>query len=824
MLGTYFEDFRYAARTLAKSPGFTAVAVLSVGLGIGACTAVFSIVNGVLLRRLPVPNPQELRVLRWSGTDTRIQSLDGAVIESGNRRTSESFSHPAFRNLRDQLAPDAEVFGFYPLREVALRAGGDAVSANGFMVTDNFFTALGVRPQVGRLFPPGDDDPAAGQGVVITYDAWERNFARDGGVVGRTVTLNGPSYTVVGVLPRGFAGVQPAHRGEFYVPMQNGSPLLHSPLDSGRHWFVRVMARLRPGSGDDRLAAAAGVAFAREAAGAMGAPQVLVEPGERGPASERERFRKPLMLMLGVGGMVMLVACANLAGLLLARRAARQHELAVRAAIGARRLRLVTQSLVESLVLALLGGGLGVLLAAWGRTGVSRLLAGSAEGLPHELPLDLRVLGFTLGAALATALASGLLPALWAGRVDPAGGLKARGATAAPRLRFGRALVVTQIGLSLLLLSVAGLYLRTLLNLKLVDAGFDTDRLLVFRVGPAGSNYDDAQLTNFYARVQDALAALPGARGATLLHFPMLDPKYNSSGGFTFPGRASGPDEQRITHRLAVGEPFFETTGIPLLHGQAFTAADTEGAPKVVVVNEAFARRFLPGENALGHVINLFNADWRIVGVCGDTKHYSLKDPTPPVTYFPFRQFRHRSMRYGASFAVRTAAAPLSLADAARRAVGAIDPAVPVAHVTTQERLRDATISQERLFATLGGALAGLALVLSCVGLYGLMAYNVTRRTREIAVRMAVGAKRGDVARAVVREALTLAAVGTGVALPVVFVITRLVESQLYGVKPNDPATLAGVVAVLAAATALAAWWPARRATRVDPMVALRHE
>ena len=823
-MNALFQDFRYAARALRNSPGFTVVAVLSVGLGIGACTAVFSVVNGVLLRSLPVPNPQELRVLRWSGADSRIQSLDGAVTESGNRRAADSFPYPLFLSLREQAGAEADVFGFYPLREISVRAGGEAVSVNAFMVTGNFFSGLGVRPQLGRLLSPGDEAAAGGQSVVITDDAWERYFARDRGVVGRSVTLNGPGYTVVGVLPRGFAGAQPAHRGEFYVPMQDGSPLLHAPLTTNRHWFLRVMARLKPGSGDDRLAATANVVFAREAAGAMNGPQVLVEPGARGPSAERERYRKPLLLMLGVGGMVMLVACANLAGLLLARRAARQHELAVRAAIGAGRLRLVRQSLVESVVLALLGGGLGVLLAAWGRMSVSRLLAGSAEGLPHDMPLDLWVLGFTLAAALATALASGLLPALWAGRVDPVGGLKARGATAAPRLRAGRALVATQVGLSLLLLSVAGLYLRTLLNLNHVDAGFDTDRLLVFRVGTPGPGYDDAQLSNFYARVQDSLASLPGARGATLIHFTLLDPKYNSSGGFTFPGRAGGPNEQRITHRLVVGEPFFETAGVSLVHGQAFTAADTEGAPKVVVVNETFARQFLPGENALGQVINIFNADWRIVGVCGDIKHYNLKDPAPPVTYFPFRQFRHRSMRFGASFAVRTSGAPLALADAARQAVAAIDPAVPVAHVTTQDRLRDATIAQERLFATLGGVLATLALVLSCVGLYGLMAYNVTRRGREIAVRMAVGARRGDVARAVVREAMALSAVGIGLALPAVFVVTRLIESQLFEVKPNDPATIVGVVGVLAAATVLAAWWPARRATRVDPMVALRHE
>ncbi|MCW5558554.1 MAG: ABC transporter permease, partial [Verrucomicrobiae bacterium] len=704
--------------------------------------------------------------------------------------------------------------------EVIARARREAFAANGMVVSDNFFPALGVQPLLGRLFAPGINDADAAQQVVISHEWWERHFARDPEVIGQSLSLNASSFTIIGVLPPGFSGVRPGAPREFFALLTPDSPFQERAVSVADHWWLRMMARLRPGKNDAQLKAALDVVFARAAGGYMGNPGMLVQPGRGGLAFERDLYGRPLLLMLGAVGLVMLAACANLAGLSLARGVARQHELAVRAALGARRWTLIRQSLVESLVLAMLGGGLGVLLALWGRGAISRLLAGSTGGLPHDLSLDLRVLGFTAAAALLTALLSGLLPALWVGSANPVNGLKARNTLGVPRLRAGRVLLVAQISLSLLLLAGAGLFLRTLANLRNIDTGFNTERLLVLQVNPGFAGYQDAQLAAFYTRVQSALAAIPGARNAALMVFPLLDNK-SSSGGFSVPGQATSQSDSQQTYRLVVGETFFDTLGIPLLDGRTLSAADAETTPKVIVVNETFAERYFPNENPIGRTINTWRSDWRIVGVCRDTKYQNIKEAAPPTVYIPFRQF---PLRYGASFAVRTALPPLDLAPAVRKAVAAIDPAVPVGRLATQEQLIAGTISQERLTATLCAAFAGFAVLLACVGLYGLMSFNVARRTSEIAVRMALGAQPHDVARSILRESFVLTGLGMGLGLPAVFLVTRLIQSQLYGVRPNDPVILATTAAMLALVTLLAAWLPARRAARVDPMVALRAE
>jgi predicted permease len=818
---TTWQDVRFGLRMLRKNPGFTAVAVLSLALGIGAATAVFSLVNAILLRSLPVPNPQELRVLQWTGVDARPRSISGQVSTSGNRATAECVSPSRFFSLREQGAGLADIFAFAPLEDAVARARHEAFPASGMVVSDNFFSALGVRPAVGRLFAPGDAGAGGSGEVVITFEQWERHFSRDPGVVGQSLTFNGHSLTIIGVLPRGFSGVQPGKPRGFYVLLTAGSPFGERAVSVADHWWVRLMARLQPDVTDARLAAALNTAFVPEAESQMKQPEILVQPGGGGLAFDRNAYGKPLLLVLAVIGLVLLVACANIAGLLLARGAARQHELAVRAALGAGRWRIVRQSLTESLLLALLGGGLGVLIATQGRTIIARLLAPSANGLRYDFSLDLTVLAFAFTVALVTALLSGLLPALRAGNADPLSGLKARTALGMPRLRAGRVLVVAQIGLSLVLLSGAGLYLRTLLNLRQIDAGFDTEKLLVFQLNPGFAGYQETQLTAFYNRVQASLSAIPGVQGASLTVFPLLDNK-SSSGGFAFKSRPMGPNENPQTFRLVVGETFFATLGLSVLRGRGLSAADADDASKVIVVNEAFARKYFPNDgDPLGHTINTWRADWRIVGVCQDAKYENIRDVVPPTIYIPFRQF---PLRYGAYFAVRTALPPMALANAVRKSVAAIDPNVPVANLTTQDQLISGTISQERLLATLCGALAAFALVLACIGLYGLLSFNVARRTNEIGVRMAIGAQPWDVARVILREAMLLAAIGVGFGLPMAFAVTRLIRSQLYGVQPNDPMTLFVVTTALIAVAGLAAWLPARRAARVNPMIALRHE
>jgi len=826
---TLLQDLRYGLRMLAKNPGFTAVAVLSLALGIGAGTAVFSLVNAILLRSLPVPNPQELRVIRWTGDYVHMTSLNEPLATtSGSRMSAHSVTHPAFLNLREQGAALANIFGFQPLQDITARAKSEAFTTRGMMVSDNFFSGLGVHPFMGRLLNAEEDFKGSATSVVITYDWWERHLALDPGVLGQTVVLDGTGFTVVGVLPPEFSGVVPGDPSEFYVPMAAQSQFLYRPITESYHWFVRLMARLRPGVSDTQLRATLDVAFAREAGAIMKDPRILMEPGRGGLAIDRNNYRKPLLLMLGVVGLVMLVACANLAGLSLARGATREHELAVRAAIGAGRWRLVRQSLTESLVLASLGGGFGVLVAMWGKTAISRLLAGSADGLHYDLSLDLTVLSFSLATALVTGLLSGLLPALRAGRVDPLGGLKSHGALSAPRLRAGKVLVAAQVCLSLLLLTGAGLYLRTLVNLTHIDAGFNTESLLLFQLNPGGAGYDDvARRTTFYAQVQDSLSAIPGVRGATFLGYPLLN-NTGWSGWFFLPDRFADYREGMQSYRLTVGETFFATMGIPVLQGRGLSAADAEGAPEVVVVNETFAREYSPDRNPVGRTVHILMYDWRIVGVCRDAKYLNVKEAAPPTVYFPFRQISYMpSMRNNyrnAYFALRTALPPMALTTAARKAVAAIDPNVPLANITTQDAVRDRNINKERLLATLCGALAGLALLLSCIGLYGLMAYHVARRTREFAIRMALGASRRNIADPILREALLLAALGVAIGVPVALTLARFIKSQLYGVAPTDPVTLIGAGVLLIAVAVLAAWIPARRAAKVDPMAALRHE
>lgn len=813
------QDVRIAIRHLLKCPGFTGVAVLTLALAIGAATSVFSVINAVLLHSLPVPKANELRVLQWTGLDARPRSISGHILTSGNRSSGESISLALFDRLREQAAPAADVFAFGPLHDAVVRAGAEAFSADAMVVTDNFFTALGVQPVLGRTFAPGDDHEDGARQVVITFDQWARHFALDPAVLGRSITFNGYGLTVIGVLPRGFTGVRPGRAYGYFVLMTPGSPFLERAVSVADHWWVRPMARMRPGVTDGQLKAMLDAGFAPEAAEVMKQPEFLVRYGGGGQASDRDEYGKPLLLLLAVVGLVLLVACANLAGLVLARGAARQHELAVRAALGAGQWRLIRQTVVESLILALAGGALGALLSLLGSRMISRLLGRSAEGLLHDVSPDARVLAFSFALVLGVALLVAVLPALRAGAVNPMRALKSRTAPGSPRLRAGRCLVIAQIGISLVILSGAGLFLRTLMNLRNISAGFDTDHLLVFHLNAGSAGYKDAGLTAYYDRVQSALAALPGVKGATLTFVPLLD-NQSSSGGFAIRSRPMAPDENPQSHRLVVGEKFFGTLGIALLHGREFGAADVLEAAKVVVVNDTFARTYFPKGDPLGHTIHTWGADWRIIGVCADARYDDVRAPVPPTMYISFRQW---PLKLGAYLAVRTAVPPSALAALVRRAVAAIDPGVPITHFTTQDQLVAGTMRQERMFATLCVGLACFALVLACIGLYGLLSFIVTLRTGEIGIRMALGARRRDVSRSIARESIVLAGIGMAIGLPAALAVTGLMRARLYGVQPTDPATLSIVGGVLLAVAMFSAWLPARRAANVDPIRALQN-
>lgn len=819
------QDVRYALRTLAHSPGFAAVAVLSLSLGIGANTAIFSLLDAILLRSLPVRNPHELRVVEWVGRNPEVSNYTGnGMGRTGTGLTySGSFSYPAYRDFRDRGTGFAEVFAFFPLSNVTAIAHDQSGVAWGLMVSGNFFAGYGAQTMIGRPIVPEDDQPAATPVAVITYRCWERYFSRDRNVIGQTVTLNQNSFTIIGVLARGFAGPTIGDPSDFYIPLSAQPRMVPSrPLGSPRHWWVQIMARLAPGADESQAQASLDALFRQDLRASdnkMEQPAIWLRDGRRGPMLARESIGGPLWALLAVVGLVLLIACANLAGLLLVRSAARQHEMAVRAAIGANRGRLIRQSLTESLLLALAGGSLGLILASWGMAGLPQLVARFQQNLHFDTSLDANVLAFTFGVSVATALLSGLLPALRASRVDPATGLKDRSAPGTPRLRLGKVLVSAQVGLSALLVVIAGLLVQTFANLSRVDPGFDPENLLVFRLNAAQAGYKGAQLDNFFDNVRQSVAAIPGVRRVALSDLALVG-GVRSSSGVSIPGRAAGPDEHLQAYQLIVSDSFFATMGIGLLLGRDFSTADTATSPKVAIVNESFARSFLPDRNPVGQTFNVEPDTYQIVGVCRDAKYNNLRNEISPTMYFPYGQYPVGSM----FFEVRSALPPLALAPPVRNIVAALDSRIPVADVHTQQQLLDISVLPERLIAALCGSLAVLVALLSYVGLFGLMAYSVARRTGEIGVRIALGARPGDVARPIVREALLLSAAGLAAGLPVALALAQIIRGALYGIQPYDPATMIGGSLILLFIAGLAAWIPARRAAKVDPILALRCE
>jgi predicted permease len=827
-LGSWVDELapnlRFAWRGLRKSPAFTFIAIATIAIGIGAGTAVFSLVNAILLRSLPVPNPQALRVVHWSATDLRMRSYTGDYMATvGDRQVRESVNYPIFLRLREAVADAADLFGYFPIENATIVTARSAFSGNGLMVSDNFFSGLGVSVVQGRAFHPAAD-AAGATNIIISHDLWQRHFGGAADALGQTVAMRGTEFTIIGILPPFFVGIRPGATCDFYVPLSEGSPLLYVPLTDDWHWFIRMMARLNPGASDTQVQAVLSTNFSTVDVNRVKGGRIELVAGHGGLGFDRDLYGKPLTIMLGVTALVMLIACANLAGLSLSRGAAREHELAVRAALGAGRRRLVAQALTESTVLAALGGAAGIILALWGRQGLLHLLAGSPEGLHYDLSVDLRVLCFSLVAALVTAILAGLPSAFRASRIDPLDGLKARGAAGVPRLRMSRLLVAVQICISLSVLTGAVLGLRSLQNLRHVSAGFDTDNLIIFKLNPSSAGYDNRGLVDFHRRTQAAIASIPGVNAATVMGYAHLS-DHRSSGTFRFPDDDLPPEEERTTRRQTASDTFFPTLGIPLLEGRGIEASDTIDTPKVVVVNEAFARELSPGRSPIGRTFHVWGADWRIVGVTGDVKMAHLKEEVPPTTYFPLAQrFYDRFSLGEVAYAVRSPLPATALRRPIEQAIRAIHPEVPIVDFSTQNALLNRNIGQERLLATLCGALAGMTLLLCSIGLYGLIAYDVTRRRGEIAIRIAIGAQRKHIASPILGQALLLVALGVGAGLPIAYGIARLLESQLYQVQPNDPLLLIGVVAFLGLVALLAVLIPAARASRTDPLQALRSD
>ena len=832
-------DLRYAVRSLRKVPLFTAIAVLSMAFGIAANTAVFTLVDQVVLRTLPVARPGELVQVSARGTENH-----------GGFGATE-LSYAMYRDLRDHNQVFAGMFCRMQ-SGLTIIYGGRSELTNAELVSGTFFPQLGVRPAVGRLFSPAEDRVAGGHPVaVLGFNYWMSRFAGDPSIVGKAITVNGHPLEVIGIVQKGFDGLDFGQPPQVYVPItmqpQMGPAWLQ--LEGRRFRWVQVFARLREGVTVERAQVglqplyqsllnqeAVDAAFATASADTKKRfleGRLTVESASRGHSSLRASITTPLMILMAVAAAVLLIVCANVANLLIARGAARHRELALRLAVGASRSQIVRLLLVESLVLAVAGAALGLVLAGWGASLLLGFFATPDGPLAVTAEPDARILLFTSLLAVATAMFSGVLPAFRSTHVDLAPTLKGSGGGAVaeqPRLR--KTLVVAQVALSFLLLIGAGLFLRSLQNLMAVDPGFRTERVLTFRVNPSLAGYNAEQARTFSQSLLDAVSLRPDVSSAAYSFIPLLGRGVWGM-GFTVQGYQPSAGESADSMVNAVSPGYFSAMGIPLLKGREFDTRDDRVLPppdgwpyRVAVVNESFVQRYFKGANPLGRHIG-FGTDpgtpmpIEIVGVARDSRYSGIREDPRPQVFVPYRQANGME---NITMYVRTEQDPDSLMPSIRRAVAAIDPRVPIYGVSTMEDVVQRSVVNERLIAGLSVTLSTIATLLAVVGLYGVIAYTVTRRTREIGIRMALGALGSQIASGVLREAGMLVVVGLGLGLGAAWWLGRYVQSQLYGVTPADPATIALAAAALASVGVIAALVPARRASRVSPMSALRDD
>ncbi len=836
-------DLRYAFRALGNSPGFAAVAVASLALGIGANTAIFSLTSRLLLARLAVPHPRELRLLSWAGGEkVAVHSLWGNWNESGGRISSTSFSYPVYRQLRLHNSVLGDLFAFKGIGRVNVTAAGAAESVQAEMVSGNYYRELGVKTQLGRPIEPADDGaPGSGPVVVISDGFWARRFGRSRRVLGTVIAVNLTPLTIVGVNPPGFTGAQgtqgspeiflPFSMQPIVVPRQSeGSLLANTDL-----WWMQIMARARPGVADATAQASLDVALsaAVRATMTLGAgdrvPRLALSDGSRGLDFASRTFSKPIYVLMSLAGLVLLLACANIANLLLARAASRQREMSVRLALGAGRGRILRQVLTESLALASLGGAAGLLLGYLGRNVIPALLANPWERNDWASGFDWRVFAFTAVVTLATGLLFGIAPAWRATRSDAGPGLK-ESAHTTTRRRTGlstKSLVAFQVSLSTLLVAGAVLFLRTLGNLDSAPLGFDANNLLLFAIDAPVSRYPPPQDIAVYRRIEEALAAVPGAGSVTLSTVPLIADSMTND-DFIPTGRPKGPEHSQVAFLNVVGNRFFATFRTPILAGRDFNSRDTESSPKVAIVNRALARQFFPNSTPIGKTFTTRDSTTgkdilvRIAGVCADARYAHLRDDPAPLFYLPYRQLGSAPNRM--TYEIRTRVKHSAIVPSLRRAVRSIDRDLPLIDIRTQREQIDATVQQERIFASLGAAFGLLALALAAIGVYGVMAYSVARRTHEIGIRLALGAQVWRVLWMVLGETSWIALAGVASGLATAAALTPLIRSMLYGVKPADPVSLAGASLLLFAAALAAGFVPARRAALVEPLAALRHE
>jgi predicted permease len=843
------QDVRYGLRAMAANPLFTAMAVLSLALGIGANTAIYSFMDAILLRSLPVPHPEQLVVLNWrAGEPAVIHGQNGSRHrDSTGATTSPNYPFGAFHFLSSNRDPLSTLFAYATAWEINLVVENQAEIAEGQLVSGGFYSGLGVSPAAGRLIADDDDRAGAPPVAVLSYQYWQSRFAASPTAIGRPILVNNTPFTIVGVSAPGFFGVSLDIAPKVYLPLHCAPLLAANPVDDEKrkffdnnYYWLEMMGRLRPGVSVGQAQSALAGRFhsfvegtASNAKEKADLPALWLEEGAGGLDTLRRRYSKPLYVLMAMVGLILAIACANIANLLLARSTARRREMAVRLSLGAGRLRVVRQLLTESALLSLSGGLLGVLVAIGGIRSITWLLANGRENFTLHANLNWPVLGFTLALALATGLIFGLAPAIQATKVDLTPALKETraGAQRMPgrRMAFGiglsHLLVASQIAISLLVVVAAGLFGRTLSNLQSVELGFNKENVLLFDLNARQAGYKGAALAQYYAGLLDDFRRLPGVRSAALSQFPLAIGSWNSQ-HLTIPGMPSAAGAKSETCYLPVDDSFLATMQIPIVLGRGLEPRDMS-SPRVAVVTEKFARKFFAGENPLGRRIGIGGsngpADIEIVGVAKTTLYNSIKETdTPPVAYVPYTQDLRSLGRV--HFELRAARDPLALVNDVRRAVHQAGATVPLSEVATQAARIDQTISQERTFAWLCAGFAALALAIACVGLYGTMAYTVARRTNEIGIRMALGAARRRIVWMVLREVLALGAAGLAIGLAVAWPMSKFLDSFLFGIKHDDPGSLALSVLVLVAVALLAGYAPAWKASRIDPMAALRHE
>lgn len=811
-MGTLLKDIRYGLRSLLKHPGFTAIVVVTLAVGIGASSAIFSVVNTVLLRPLPYARAERIVAIQELNPDgkrvqvTPANFLDWRAQNTVFEQLAAIFTRPANLVLADQ-----------------------AERIDLAMTSANFFSVFGIEPERGRFFIPSDEQAGHALVVVISHGLWQTRFGADASLVSKPITLDGVSYTVVGIAPAGF---RYPDRTDVWVPPFKLAPTVNERMDPTQvrgFGMLSAVALLRPG------------VSLTQASSEM--ETITARLRQQYPDSNNRRFNRvvslhthlvgetgPMLLLLfGSVGFVLLIACANVANLLLASAATRHKEMAIRSALGASRLRVIRQLLTENMMLAFTGGAIGLLLALWGVALLTKLLPGDFPRV-GEINLDWRVLGFTLVTSVLTGILFGLAPALQISKTDVQESLKesGRGASSSrAHSRMRSLLIVVEVALSVVLLVGAGLLFRSFLQLQAVNTGFNSQQVLTLRLSPAGSKYRlDADYISFYSQVIQRVSAIPGVDSVGAINTLPLDK--GPTAGFRIEGRPPlTPDKWPGGNYRTVSTDYFRAMNIPLVQGRAFSERDTETAPLVMIVNQALASRDFPNENPVGKRINLGNADakgqlvwWEIIGVAANVRSLELREEATPEFYLSSLQDSFTNM----FVVVRTSVEPTAVAASVRRAAAEVDKSAAVSDVRTMERIVSAAVTQPRLNLFLLGLFSGIALLLSAAGIYGVTAYGVTQRTHEFGIRMALGAQVGDVLKMILRQGMLLISVGIAIGLLASFALTRLLRTLLFGVSVTDPLTFVAITLLLTLVALLACYIPARRATKVDPLVALRYE